>query len=62
MNNVKGSPIVNGNSITSNYQVVEFRDIKPNGSLTSSGNIIGYGRIAAYELSLIHISEPTRPY
>ncbi|BCU96840.1 MAG: hypothetical protein CM15mV13_2970 [uncultured marine virus] len=33
MNNVKGSPIINGNSITENYQVVEFRDVKPNGSL-----------------------------
>ena len=49
MNNVKGSPIVNGNSITSNYQVVEFRDVKPNGSLSATGNIIGYGRVAAYE-------------
>ena len=49
MNNVKGSPIVNGNNITENYQVVEFRDIKPNGSLTASGECIGYGRVAAYE-------------
>ncbi len=49
MNNVKGSPIVNGNSITENYQVVEFRDIKPNYNLTASGNIIGYGRVASFE-------------
>ena len=49
MNNVKGSPIVNGNNITENYQVVEFRDIKPNYNLTASGNIIGYGRVAAFE-------------
>ena len=49
MNNVKGSPIINGNSITENYQVVEFRDVKPNGSLSATGNIIGYGRVAAYE-------------
>jgi len=49
MNNVKGSPIVNGNGINSNYQVLEFRDVKPNGVLTASGQVIAYARCAAYE-------------
>jgi hypothetical protein len=49
MDNVKGSPIVNGNNITANYQVVELRDVAPNGNLTASGRIIGYARVAAYE-------------
>ena len=48
-NNVKGSPIINGNSITENYQVIEFRDDAPNYNLTASGNIVGYGRVAAFE-------------
>ena len=48
-NNVKGSPIINGNNITENYQVIEFRDIAPGGVLTASGNCIGYGRVAAFE-------------
>ena len=49
MNNVKGSPIINGNSITANYQVVELRDTAPGGSLTASGNVIGFARTAAFE-------------
>jgi hypothetical protein len=49
MYNVKGSPIINGNGITSNYQVLEFRDTAPNGSLTSAGQIIAYARCASYE-------------
>ena len=48
-NNVKGSPIINGNSITENYQVIEFRDDAPGYNLTASGNIVGYGRVAAFE-------------
>ena len=47
--NVKGSPIINGNNITENYQVIEFRDIAPGGNLTASGTCIGYGRVAAFE-------------
>ena len=49
MDNVKGSPIINGNSITANYQVVELRDTAPGGSLTASGNVIGFARTAAFE-------------
>ena len=49
MNNVKGSPIINGNNISSNYQVLEFRDTAPGGSLNAAGEIIAYARCAAYE-------------
>ena len=49
MNNVKGSPIVNGNNVTANYQVLEFRDTAPGGSLSGAGEVIGYARCAAYE-------------
>ena len=49
IDNVKGSPIINGNGITANYQVLEFRDVAPNGSLTASGQVIAYARCAAYE-------------
>ena len=49
MDNVKGSPIVNGSNINANYQVLEFRDVAPNGSLTASGQVIAYARCAAYE-------------
>ena len=49
MNNVKGSPIINGTGITANYQVVETRDVAPNNVLTASGRVIGLARVAAYE-------------
>ena len=49
MNNVKGSPIINGNNISANYQVLEFRDTAPGGSLNAAGEIIAYARCAAYE-------------
>ena len=49
MDNVKGSPIVNGSGITHNYQVLEFRDVAPGGSLTASGQIVAYARCAAFE-------------
>ena len=49
MNNVKGSPIINGTGITANYQVVELRDVAPNNVLTASGRVIGLARVAAYE-------------
>ena len=49
MSNVKGSPIINGNNITANYQVIEFRDQFQNGNLSSQGQIVALGRIAAYE-------------
>ena len=49
MNNVKGSPIINGSNITNNYQVLEFRDVAPNNSLTASGQVIAYARCASYE-------------
>ena len=49
MNNVKGSPIVNGNNVTANYQVLEFRDSAPGGSLNAAGEVIAYARCAAYE-------------
>ena len=48
MNNIKGNPILNGDSITANYQVLEFRDVRPNG-LNASGQIVGYARTAAFE-------------
>ena len=48
MNNIKGNPIINGDSITANYQVLEFRDVAPNG-LNATGQVIGYARTAAFE-------------
>ena len=49
MNNVQGSPIINGNNITANYQVVEFRDQAQGSNLSSNGQIVALGRIAAFE-------------
>ena len=49
MNNVQGSPIINGNNITANYQVIEFRDQAQSNNLSSNGQIVALGRIAAYE-------------
>ena len=47
-NTVWGAPIINGNSITTNYQKVELRDQRGSGG-TSAGNIIGYARTAIFE-------------
>ena len=48
MNNTRGNPIINGDSVTANYQVLEFRDVAPNG-LNATGQVIAYARCAAYE-------------
>ena len=48
VNTVWGSPIINGNGITTNYQLVELRDQRGSNG-TASGNIIGYARTAIFE-------------
>ena len=47
-NTVWGAPIINGNSITTNYQKVELRDQRGSGG-TAAGNLIGYARTAIFE-------------
>ena len=48
VNTVWGSPIINGNGITTNYQLVELRDQRGSAG-TVAGNIIGYARTAIFE-------------
>lgn len=48
VNTVWGSPIINGNSITTNYQRLELRDQRGSAG-TTAGNIIGYARTAIFE-------------
>jgi hypothetical protein len=45
---VWGSPIINGNGITENYQKIELRDQRGS-SGTAAGNVIGYARTAIFE-------------
>lgn len=48
VNTVWGSPIINGNGVTTNYQKIELRDQRGSNG-TTAGNVIGYARTAIFE-------------